>query len=463
MRALFVFLLGVSTMGTENGLTDRWTPLDYHPTQRALYTSPKRFRIVAAGRGSGKTELAKRFLVRVLPIIKPWPNPRYFFGGPTYGQAKRIAWDDIKALIPRQWFADTPSESELHIKTIFGSELYVIGLDAPERVAGLQWDGCVLDESSDLKPGIFDQIVLPALIHREHEGIKPWCWRIGVPRRYGIGIEEFRRAYDRAESRADPEAAAFWWKSEDILGKEALREMRERMDPVDYREQFEATFETAGGQAFHGYSEAENMRPCPYVPSRKLIIGSDFNVDPMAWVLGHAYHNRMEWFDEIFLRDTNTQKTLDVLWQRYSSHEGGFAFYGDATGQARKTSASESDYRQIFNDVRFRQAGREINYPKKNPPVQDRLASTNAMFCNAIGQRRMFVDPRLVHLRDDLSARHYKPGTTELQDTGDLGHITDALSYPVHWLFPIPLQFEQPTSRIIISSGVEYAGSPTVW
>jgi hypothetical protein len=373
-------------------------------------------------------------------------------------QAKRIAWRDLKALVPPSWLDGDPSESELYIRTRWGAELYVVGLDAPERVTGLQWDGCILDESSDLKPGMFDNIILPALTHRTG-----WCWRIGVPRRYGIGIEEFRRAFDRAQSRADPEADAFWWKSEDILGRAALKEMRERMDPVDYREQFEASFETAGGRVFHAFSEDENVRPCPYNPRQRIIVGSDFNVDPMAWVIGHAHPNRMEWFDEIFLRDTNTQKTLDVLWQRYSSHQGGFAFYGDATGQARKTAASESDYRQIFNDGRFRGAGREIFYPKHNPAVQDRLASCNAMFCNAIGQRRMFIDPRLDHLRDDLKARHFRPGTTELQDTGDLGHITDAMGYAVHWLFPIPLAFEQAQGRIIISEGAAYAGSPTVW
>ncbi len=44
-------------------LTPRWTELAYHPEQARLFCSAARFRVVAAGRRSGKTELAKRFLV----------------------------------------------------------------------------------------------------------------------------------------------------------------------------------------------------------------------------------------------------------------------------------------------------------------------------------------------------------------------------------------------------------------
>ena len=154
------------------------------------------------------------------------------------------------------------------------------------------------------------------------------------------------------------------------------------------------------------------------------------------------------------MRDTNTQKTLDVLWGRYQDHKAGFEFYGDATGQSRQTSASESDYKHIFSDKRFQVAGRQIFYPTANPPVLDRFASCNAMFCNAAGQRRMFIDPRCKRLIDDVNNRHYKPGTTIGEDSGDLGHITDAMGYPTHWLFPVPLEIHtQYAGRVITTRG----------
>lgn len=412
-------------------LTPRWTKLRPHTVQRALWTCPKRFALVPAGRGSGKTELAKRRLVRYLVVKKDWPDPRYFYGGPTRDQAKRIAWLDFLALIPKQWVAHI-NRSDLMIKTIFGSELWLFGMDVPQRIEGPQWDGCVLDESCDLKPGVFDRNVLPALTHRNG-----WCWRIGVPKRQGPAASEYRDAFEHAQLNEDPDSAGFTWPSSDILEPTALAYARRRMDPKDYREQFDARFVTAGGAVFYAFDRDFNCRPCPYCPDKPLIIGSDFNVDPMAWVIGHRYENRIEWIDEIWLRNTNTPSALDVLHGRYSDHHGGFEFYGDATATARKTSASRSDYAHILSHKGFKRLGRTIHYPRVNPPESDRFAACNAMLCNAEGDRRMFVDLRCANLIRDLENRYYKPGTKEAAKVGDLSHATDAMGYVVHSMFPV--------------------------
>lgn len=411
---------------------DRWTPMRYHPVQAALWRCNKRFIGIQAGRGSGKTELSKRRLVRWLPVRKPWANPRYFFCAPTHEQAKRLAWDDLMRLIPREWI-ESVNISEMRIITVFGSELWVRGLEKPQRMEGVQWDGGVIDESSDIKEGVFDLNIGPALSHRNG-----WCWRQGVPKRQGVGAKEFNDFCDRAARGELADAAYFHWKSSDILTPAQLAYARENMDAKDYREQYEACRETAGGQVFHAFSRLESLRPVVYDPRKQIIVGSDFNVDPMAWVLCHRVDNRLEVFDEIWIRDTNTSKTLSVLWGRYGqNHKGGWAFYGDAAGQQRKTSASESDYQQIMQDDRFVRAGRQVFYPRSNPGVENRFAATNALLCNAAGERRLYIDPRCKRLIDDLESRHYKPHTREVQDGKDQGHISDALGYAVHRLFPI--------------------------
>ncbi len=416
-------------------LTAAWTPLRYHAGQAALWTCPKRFVAVCAGRGSGKTEIAKRRLVRALGETKPWRDPRYFYGGPTHDQAKRVAWQDLLDLTPKHWIR-TISLSELRITTIFGSELWVIGLDKPQRIEGVQWDGCVLDESSDLRPGVFTLNILPALSHRTG-----WCWRIGVPKRTGPGAPEFRAFFLKGMAGEDPNTAAFWWPSSDILSADALSYARANLDAKDYREQFDARWETAGGRIFHAFERDYNVRPCAYHPEKMVIVGSDFNVDPMAWVLGHVYdRQRVEWFDEVWIRDTNTQATLNVLAGRYSGHRGGWEFYGDATGRARKTSASLSDYQQILEHPEFKRMGRTVHYPRSNPVVADRFAACNAMFANAAGDRRMFVDPRCKRLIADLENRHYRPGTREVEDSGDLGHaclVGDTMVETSRGPFPI--------------------------
>ena len=414
----------------------RWYPLRPHEQQQALATCDARFCAVVAGRGSGKTERAKRKLVMELDRVrrKPtsWAEPRFFYGAPTRDQAKRIAWEDFKLLVPSDWVAEV-SETQLYIKTHWGAYLWVLGLDKPARAEGVQWDGIVLDESSDLKPKVFDLNLMPAMSHRNC-----WCWRIGVPKRHGIGAAEFKAFYQRG-LQGHGDIRSFTWKSRTVLTSDQLRAARDTLDERDFLEQYEASWQTAGGQIYYSFDEGRNVRPCKIDPGRPLLVGSDFNVNPMCWVLGqfrpHGERGRLEVVDELFIRNTNTRETLDQLWGRYGEHPGGWVFYGDASGKARKTSASRSDYLQILNDERFGPA--RVRYPKANPPVVDRFASTNAMLCNMSGARRIHVDPRCVHLIDDLASRGYKEGTREPDDGGDRGHMADALDYLIYKRWPI--------------------------
>jgi hypothetical protein len=228
------------------------------------------------------------------------------------------------------------------------------------------------------------------------------------------------------------------------------------LDPKDFREQYEASFETAGGLLYYAFDRDYNVRPCTYRADQPILVGSDFNVDPMAWVLMHRYANptRYEIFDELWIRDTNTVKTLSRLHTKYAQHKGGFAFYGDPSGRSRQTSASQSDYETIMGDERFKMLGRTVHYPLAHPNPSDRFAAVNAMLCNAAGERRMFIAPNCKHLIADLEAMYYKPGTTDAAEGKDLKHITDALGYAVHYLDPIRAISGRPSGRFgVIAHG----------
>jgi hypothetical protein len=414
-------------------LTRAWFPLRPHPLQDLLWRTKARFVACACGRGSGKTEIARRRIVRYLSIEQDEGPAIYFYALPTYQQAKRVAWRPLKALIPDYWLAEEPNEGELTIRTNFGNSLYVVGLDRPHRIEGEQYSGGVIDESCDQKPEAFNLSILPALSHRNG-----WCWRIGVPKRAGVGAPEFHEFWrNGAPPGRGAEYESYTWPSSDILTPEQLQWAREHLDARDFAEQYEASWQHVGGLVFYAFNEVLNVSQLHYKTHLPLVIGSDFNVDPMAWVIGQTNEDRTQLFilDELFIRNTNTRDTLDTLAKRYSGHQAGFEFFGDATGRARKTAASETDYVQIRNDKRF--GGARIFYPNANPPRHDRFAACNAMFCNAAGQRRLFIDRRCRNLIRDLSTRGYQEGSSEPDDYGDVGHATDALGYIVHRLFPL--------------------------
>lgn len=423
-----------------------WKTHFWTPAQMALLDSDARINLVACGRGSGKTEMLLRRLVKALGLRQSWDNPLYFYAAPTNPQAMRIAWDRIGKLIPPHWLRHART-SKQYYETIFGSRLYVLGMDKPKGIEGPQWDGGGMDECSDQRPDAFNLSVYPALAHRN-----AWCWRTGVPKRVGIGATQFHADCDAATAGQIAETRSHAWPSADILPPEVIINARAMLDPKDFREQFEASWETAGGGIFWAFELQENVRPCPYAPTGLLAISCDFNVDPMCWTIARRYRGRVEWIDEIFERNTNTRAVLDILWGRYSSHTGGFEFFGDASSKARKTSAEFTDYAQIHNDKRFwpGKTTPRIYILDANPPVGDRFAACNAMFLNADGERRMFVDPHCTHLIDDLTARHYKPGTNEPADSGDLGHMTDAMGYLIMRCYPIAIDLADLGGEVIL-------------
>jgi len=370
-------------------------------------------------------------MTRMLPLpVKGCPKPKYFIAAPTHSQVKRIYWDDMKAMIPKEWLLEDPTESvPQHIRTIFGSELFLIGLDVPARIEGTQWAGGIVDESSDVKPGAWSKSIRPAL-----SGYHGWGWRMGVPKRHGVGAAEFRLAHERAKSDELEDSDAFWWRSEDILTPEEIRAAKIELSEEDYEEQYGAKWLDKFGILFSAFSTTQSVRPCTYFREKPIYVSCDFNVDPMSWILAHKHGHTIEVFDELSLRNTNTQKTLDALTARYPKHEGGWIFTGDATSKARKTAATSTDYILICNDKRLKSQGLRVIIGDSNPAISDRVAATNRQFKNADDERKLFIAPHCKKLITDVRMR------ADFKSVGDIGHMTDSLGYLVWTLFPLRIE-----------------------
>lgn len=424
-----------TTLSQKTTLPIGWKPLRYHPIHAEMWRSRKQFIAAAAGRGSGKTELARRKIVAALAIRKEHPDPIYVYCLPTYPQARKVAWYPIINLLPKEWLnKDSINKTESSITTVFGSKLYIVGMDKPQRIEGLQIDGMVIDESCDQRPGAFQKTILPMLTHRD-----AWCWRIGVPKKSGIGRAEFKEFFDKGRE-GDPGIASFTWKSSEVLLPEKLEYIKSITDPETFLEQYEAVWLDSGGSIYYNFKRINVNDVAVYDSTQPIIVGCDFNVDPMCWVLNHYKDGKFYVFDELMLRNTNTPNSLNSLYNKYPAHLAGWKFYGDASARQRKTSASRTDYLIIKNDTRF--GDKKVYFPQKNPKVQDRFASVNAIFSNAAGDVKCFIHPRCKRLIGDFETMSYKEGTTEAEDYSgtDIGHMSDAFGYVIMRLAPIKLE-----------------------
>jgi hypothetical protein len=424
-------------------LTPRWTPLRPHPTQLAYRGSPHRFNVVPAGRRSGKTERAKRKLVQCAIQGTGQFPARFFAAAPTRDQAKRIFWDDLKALVPPSLMLDK-SETELMIRLPL-SEIWVVGMDRPERIEGQPWDGGILDEYANMKPKAWGENVRPALADRGG-----WCDLIGVPE----GRNHYYDLRNRAEAdliEFGPESpwGLFEWVSADILPASEIEEARRDLDELTFRQEYEASFVSFDGLAYYGFSDKNKARLRErYRPGAPLIVCLDFNVEPGVAVIAQEMglpsgDEGTGCIGEVYIeRNSTTPAVCRKIIDDWGEHSGRVEVYGDATGGARGTAQTEGSDWDLVKKIlggHFRARFR-LRVPRSNPTERSRVNAMNSRLKAMDGTIRMQVDPKRCPnlVRDFEGVQTLKGGSGEIDKKADprLTHLTDGLGYYVQKRFP---------------------------
>jgi len=128
------------------------------PWQQEVWTDDTRFKIVAAGRRTGKSRLAAWML-----IVNALQADRghVFYVAPTQGQARDIMWQTLLEL-GHPVIAGSHINN-LQLKLVNGATISLKGADRPETMRGVSLKFLVLDEYADMKPDVFEQILRPAL------------------------------------------------------------------------------------------------------------------------------------------------------------------------------------------------------------------------------------------------------------------------------------------------------------
>ena len=132
-------------------MVDRTLDISLLPWQQEVWNHPARFKVVAAGRRTGKSRLAAYLL-----IVNALQTDRghVFYVAPTQGQARDIMWQTL--LEVGHPVIEGSHINNLQIRLINGATISLKGADRPETMRGVSLKYLVMDEYADMKPEVWE-------------------------------------------------------------------------------------------------------------------------------------------------------------------------------------------------------------------------------------------------------------------------------------------------------------------
>lgn len=230
-----------------------------------------RFTVVVAHRRMGKTVSAINQLIHsALKCTNK--NPRFAYVAPTYSQAKRIAWEYLRDYT--RPLGGTANVSELRVD-FMGRRISLYGADNPDSLRGIYLDGVIIDEIGDVSPGLFTEVLRPALADRIG-----YAMFIGTPK----GANHFKELRDRADSTDNPNWTLLEYKASEtgLIDDNELSDAKREMGDNKYAQEFECSFDSPIVGSYFGeiFADLEKKNHIREIPHDSLCKGWT------AWDLG---------------------------------------------------------------------------------------------------------------------------------------------------------------------------------
>lgn len=430
------------------------------PIQLKYLEDEHRFIVSAAGRRSRKTLIAKKkiFLKAIRNRETLW-----FHAAPTRDQAKQIFWDSLKKYTKDYLKPGTePNETSLFVTLINDSQIWVVGMDKPQRIEGrdISWNGCHLAEFGDFKPDAWSQNIRPVIADTLGSAIID-----GVPDPFKANFANHKRMAQHACGGSIPstepfcgaygendEWAFYTWHSADVLDSEELAKIKEETDPQTFRIEYEASFESMSGSVYHSYSpdywpNGNLDKRCVYDPNLPIVMCFDFNVSPMTAALGHVRKHPKGWdewhlFKGYHLKNSNTKQLIQRILDEHSQTHTFFltpcqSSIAKQSSQEITTDGYRTDLAIIKEEMRILKKNLVVKKRTKNPPIHKRIRATNSM----LHSKRLRInpeDPGLRELMKDFEELTYKEGTSAIDESDKMrNHISSAVGYACERYWPV--------------------------
>ena len=201
--------------------------------QLQLHKEATRFNVFVIHRRFGKTVWAINNLIRNV-LEEKLDRPRGGYIAPTQVQARRIAWDYLKHFsegIPGVKF----NQQALSADYPNGARINLLSGESYESLRGMYLDDCVIDESADINPIAWSQVIRPALSDRIGS-----CTFIGTPKGRNNLLSDL---YHKVPELGDEwSRQLLTYRDTGIIDPGEIEALRQELTEAEFQQELECSF-----------------------------------------------------------------------------------------------------------------------------------------------------------------------------------------------------------------------------
>tara|TARA_R110002167_G_scaffold81296_2_gene222665 strand:+ start:1913 stop:3169 length:1257 start_codon:yes stop_codon:yes gene_type:complete len=376
---------------------------------------------LVAGFGAGKSKAATFKCIDKLEEFyrlngfKKGINVAYYL--PTYPLIKGIAFDNFKEGLEERGIPYTLNETDKEFVTPIG-KIIMRSMDNPATIVGYEVGYSLIDEA-DILPLAKMRKAFISIVARNRKfipGNVPNCLdMVSTP-------EGFNFMYDFFVKNPSPNKLMIKASTYDnpYLPDSYIPTLRESYSEQEIEAYLNGEFvNLTSGNVYHTFDRKRNHSDREIRPREVLHIGMDFNITKMSAVVHVTDNNLITAVAEV-TGAYDTPDMIGILKETYPNHK--IVVYPDASGDNRKTSASDTDI-DLLKKARF-----TVKVASKNPSVRDRITTVNAGFMNAKGESTYYVNTNnCPEYTEALEKLPYKNGVPDKESGFD--HVTDGGGY----------------------------------
>ena len=417
--------------------------LEVNYPQHDFLTATTPFRGFVGGYRSGKTFVG---CVRLWQLASKFPGIKLGYFAPTYPHIRDIFYDTIQEV--GELFESTIglpcrvdiNKSEHRVTMFINNAQYATvkckSMDQPYGIVGFDISHALVDEIDCMKKEKADaawkKIVARMSSVRDDYAVNTVD--------FTTTPEGFNWMYDFfvKKLKDQPEMKRFY-----SLVKASTKQNAANL-PNDYISKLYATYppnlvdayvngefvNLIGGTVYNQYSDKNISTETVTSNDKTLFIGMDFNVTNMAACVFVLRNKKEPHCVDEFTGLYDTTDMIEHIKMRYPDKK--IVVYPDASGKNRKSNAADKTDIDLL-----KAAGFSVRAKEANPRVKTRVNSTNAMFNNAKGECKLFVNKGNCPETHDCLQQQVYNDKGEPDKTAGKDHQTDAFSYYVVYEFPI--------------------------